>query len=375
MNTAIHSVEVWLSELLEESKVSSKMMLRWVNKDCDLMSSKFLETILKFPNVHIIAAFEIVWTNTFLASFEKGTGNHPNSVMEKWKDLFKLVMSLFEQLSEMNKSNTLTPVDIRKNNLLLTLLLSKRDLIQRFQNNYIHSTSDFNWERLMKFIWSQESGHVQIEQCFSIIDYGYEFMGVDNIGVDNPESERVWFQINESIRNHNIPLLSGVSGSGKSQTIGNLTTKLGKFCYNMNMNENVNMAVMTQFLRGVCESNVWGNMENINLLTGSIMSIISSHFQTIRTAQTIHLREFTLDNQVTRMYPEVAFLCTENIVHNNSNIKQIPLSLMTLLRKTSVQLPDMTNLLCVILRVNSFKKPVTMSRNIVRAVEYIFKII
>ena len=375
VNTSIHSVEVWLSELLEESKVSSKMMLRWVNKDCDLMSSKFLETILKFPNVHIIAAFETVWTNTFLASFEKGTGKHPNVVMEKWKDLFKLVMSLFEQLSEMNKSNTLTPVDIRKNNLLLTLLLSKRDLIQSFQNKYIHSTSDFNWERLMKFIWSQESGHVQIEQCFSIIDYGYEFMGVDNIGVDNPESERVWFQINESIRNHNIPLLSGVSGSGKSQTIGNLTTKLGKFCYNMNMNENVNMTVMTQFLRGVCESNVWGNMENINLLTGSIMSIISSHFQTIRTAQTIHLREFTLDNQVTRMYPEVAFLCTENIVQNNSNVKQIPLSLMTLLRKTSVQLPDMTNLLCVVLRVNAFKKPVTMSRNIVRAVEYIFKII
>ena len=26
----------------------------------------------------------------------------------------------------------------------------------------------------MKYIWSQESGHVQIEQCFSIIDYGYE---------------------------------------------------------------------------------------------------------------------------------------------------------------------------------------------------------
>ena len=310
-----------------------------------------------------------------MKSFENGTGKHPNFVMEKWKDLFKLVMSLFEHLTEMNKSNTLTPVDIRKNNLLLTLLLSKRDLIQRFQNKYIHSTSDFNWERQMKYIWSQESGHVQIEQCFSIIDYGYEFMGVDNIGVENPESERVWFQINESIRNHNIPLLSGVSGSGKSQTIGNLTTKLAKFCYNMNMNENVNMAVMTQFLRGVCESNVWGNMENINLLTGSIMSIISSHFQTIRTAQTIHLREFTLDNQVTRMYPEVAFLCTENILQNNNNVKQIPLSLMTLLRKTSVQLPDMTNLLCVILRVNSFKKPVTMSRNIVRAVEYIFKII
>ena len=375
VNTAIHSIEIWLSELLEESKVSSKLMLRWAHKDCDLLSSNFLESILKFPNVHIIAAFEMVWTDVFQTCFEKGLNKHPNHVMEEWKGLFKLVMSLFEQLSEMNRSNSLTPVDIRKHNLLLTLLLSKRDLIQKFQSNYIHSKADFNWEKLLKYIWSQESGHVQIEQCFSITDYGYEFMGVDSVGVDNPESERVWFQINESIRNHNIPLLSGVPGSGKSQAIGNLATRLAKFCYNMNMNENFNMNVMTQFLRGVCESNIWGNMENINLLTGSIMSIISSHFQTIRTAQTIHLREFTLDNQVTRMYPEVAFLCTENIVPGSNHLKKIPLSLKTLLRKTSVQLPDMTNLLCVILRVNAFKKPVTMSRNLVKAVENVFKII
>ena len=90
-------------------------------------------------------------------------------------------------------------MDIKKNNILLTLLLSKRDLIQKFQNNYIHTTADFNWEKQLKYIWNKEAGHVQIEQCFSIIDYGYEFMGVDSIGVENPESSRVWFQINESI--------------------------------------------------------------------------------------------------------------------------------------------------------------------------------
>ena len=366
VNTTIHTIEVWLSELLEESKVSSKLMLRWAHEDCDLKSSNFLRTILKFPNILIVAAFEIVWTATFQSVLESGQDQHPNHVMESWKKMFTLVMSLFEQLSDMNKASSLSAVEQRKNNLLLTLLLSKRDLIQRFQSNYIHSSSDFNWEKLLKYIWSRDSGHVQIEQCFSIIDYGYEFMGVESIGIDNPESERVWFEINEAIRNHNIPQLSGLPGSGKSQIIGNLSIRLAKFCYNIYMNESFTMAVMTQFLRGVCESNIWGNMENINLLSQSIMSIISSHFQTIRTAQTIHLREFTLDGQVTRMYPGVAFLCTENLVQGARSLKQIPLSLRTLFRKTSVQLPDMANLVCCILRVNAFKKPVTMSRNLVK---------
>ena len=298
VNTTIHTIEVWLSELLEESKVSSKLMLRWAHEDCDLESSNFLRTILKFPNILIVAAFEIVWTAMFQSVLENGKDQHPNHVMESWKKMFKLVMSLFEQLSDMNKASSLSAVEQRKNNLLLTLLLSKRDLIQRFQSNYIHSSADFNWEKLLKYIWSRDSGHVQIEQCFSIIDYGYEFMGVESIGIENPESERVWFEINEAIRNHNIPQLSGLPGSGKSQIIGNLSTRLAKFCYNIYMNESFTMQVMTQFLRGVCESNIWGNMENINLLSQSIMSIISSHFQTIRTAQTIHLREFALDGQV-----------------------------------------------------------------------------
>ena len=101
---------------------------------------------------------------------------------------------------------------------------------------------------------------------------------------------------------------------GKSQLVGDLATRLARCCYTIHLNGNFTFDVMTRFLRGVCESNLWGFMENINLLTRSVMSVISSHFQTIKTAQTIHLREFTLDQQTTRMFPGVAFLCTENIV-------------------------------------------------------------
>ena len=109
-----------------------------------------------------------------------------------------------------------------------------------------------------------------------------------------------------------LPLLTFFLG--KSQLVGDLATRLAKCCYTIHLNANFSMTVMTRFLRGVCESNLWGFMENINLLTRSVMSVISSHFQTIKTAQTIHLREFTLDQQTTRMFPGVAFLCTENIV-------------------------------------------------------------
>ena len=110
-------------------------------------------------------------------------------------------------------SGHLTGAERRKNDLMLTLLLGKRDLLQSFLSIYVHSSNDFNWEKLLKYVWSLETGTVQvifesslfccdlecstfpqIEQCFSIIDYGYEFMGVDRIGIENPESEKVTLQ-------------------------------------------------------------------------------------------------------------------------------------------------------------------------------------
>ena len=375
VNTTIHPIETWLAELLEESKVSTKLLLRLAHKECELESPGFLRSLSKFANILIIAAFEMVWTEKFQTVLETGKNKHPNDIMEEWKNLYKMSINLFDQLAETTRTGNLSNAEKRKNMLILVLLLSKRDLIQNFLNNYIHTTGDFIWEKLLKYIWSKDSGHVQIEQCFSIIDYGYEFMGVDSVGIQNPESDKVWFQINEAIRNHNIPQLSGVPGTGKSQMIKDLASRLAKFCFNIHLNENFTMEAMTQFLRGICESNMWGNMENINLLKVSIMSVISSHFQTIKTAQTIHLREFTLDNQVTRMYPGVAFLCTENLVEGAPSLKKIPLSLRTLFRKTSVQLPDMQCLICSLLRVSAFKKPVTMSTNLVRAVEYVFQIV
>ena len=106
---------------------------------------------------------------------------------------------------------------------------------------------------------------------------------------------------------------------------------MAKCCYTIHLNGNFTFDVMTRFLRGVCESNLWGLMENINLLTRSVMSVISSHFQTIKTAQTIHLREFTLDLQTTRMFPGVAFLCTENIVQVSQLISTSHDYILTLL--------------------------------------------
>ena len=59
-------------------------------------------------------------------------------------------------------SGHLSGAERRKNHLILTLLLGKRDLLQSFLSIYVHSINDFNWEKLLKYVWSLETGTVQV---------------------------------------------------------------------------------------------------------------------------------------------------------------------------------------------------------------------
>ena len=97
--------------------------------------------------------------------------------MEEWKKLYKMVNSLFDEVTtkilpmyfilisaKVSTANSghLSAAERRKNDLILTLLLGKRDLLQSFLSIYVHSINDFNWEKLLKYVWSLETGTVQV---------------------------------------------------------------------------------------------------------------------------------------------------------------------------------------------------------------------
>jgi hypothetical protein len=65
-----------------------------------------------------------VWHGALAGVLEKGRAQHPNDVMEEWKKLYKLVNSLFDEVAAASSGQLSVP-ERRKNDLILTLLLSK----------------------------------------------------------------------------------------------------------------------------------------------------------------------------------------------------------------------------------------------------------
>ena len=362
VNTEKQPIEAWLSNLTEEMKISMKLMARLALKNCQLEKESFFEDLKEFPVVLAVAIFDKLWNDEFVKAFETHqAANDDFKILEEWRRLYMFCNELLQKL--MDKKD-LTGVEYKRNCLYIKMVLSKKDLIDSFLNTCLSSESDFNWEKIMKYYWNDEIFALEIRQGNHGIDYGYEFMGVDNFAVHNPESDRVWFLINETIKNHNIPYLSGPTGIGKTAIIEDLGMKLGRAWRSIALSEMFTIDSVNRYMRGICESNFWGIMENINILKMSVMSVISSHFQTIKTAQTLHLREFSLSGKLTSMSPKVVFVCTENEVHGAKSLKAIPLSLKIVFRKVSVQLPNMEKLFSIVMRVKGIKYPVTMSKQL-----------
>ena len=364
VNVDNHPVEVWLSTLVEEAKVSMKLMVRLALQDCRFNSTEFITSLMKFPNVLSIAIYEKLWTDQFENAFQNNDNGNPLSILEEWK---KLYFKSCQQLEMLQDHKNLSGREQVKNCFYMTMIIAKRDLIDSFLNLSLSSEKDFNWEKIMKYYWSEENYTLEVKQGFFELDYGYEFMGVTNLSINNLESERIWFLINETIRNHNIPCLSGAPMTGKTAIIEDLGKKLGKGWKAISSNQNFTVESLIRFMRGICESNLWGIIDNVNLLKFSVMSEISSHFQAIKTAQTLYLREFALNGKLTKMSPRVAFICTESNLRGSYQLQPLPLSLRTMFRRVSVEIPNMEKLFSTIMRINGLKYPVTMSKHLISA--------
>ena len=370
VNTENHPIEIWLSNLIEEVRHTMKLTFVYGLKYCKIDEESFFENLSNNPKILAIAIFEKLWTDLFLQAFDATGCEFP--VLTEWKRLYEFSANLLQSLVD---PSGLFANDKSQLHFLVKLVTAKKDLIDYFLNIGLRSKLDFHWERQMKYIWNQENGILEIHQGFCEIDYGYEFMGISDISVHSPESERVWFLINEIIRNHNIPYLSGIPGAGKTTLIEDLGKKLGKGWRSISLTENFTTDSVVRYMRGICESNLWGILENINILKSSLMSVISSHFQTVKTAQILYLREFSLDNKLTTMSSKVAFICTESYIENTPELTEIPLSLKILFRKINVQVPKMEKLFTSIMRIEGLKYPVTMSTQLLATTKIITEVL
>ena len=88
--------------------------------------------------------------------------------------------------------------------------------------------------------------------------------------------------------------VAGPSGTGKTATVKDLAKALGLLCVVTNCSEGMDCKALGKILCGLCQCGAWGCFDEFNRLEASVLSVLSTQLQTVRSAVLHRLKRFNV---------------------------------------------------------------------------------
>jgi dynein heavy chain len=131
-----------------------------------------------YPAQVVIAIDQVVWTQCCTTALMQMEGKHENIIVNMQAMETFLLFSL-KQIDAM-VDLVRTPIDRQQRTLLgalLTIDVHARDVTRALVSRGIHSLSDFEWTKQLRYYWDEQEDDVLVKQTNSSFKYGYEYLG------------------------------------------------------------------------------------------------------------------------------------------------------------------------------------------------------
>ncbi|XP_012272400.1 dynein heavy chain 10, axonemal [Orussus abietinus] len=334
-------IEEWMVLALAEMKRSNRYLTKKAVHDYGKVRRPRSEWILDFQGMMILAANQIWWTAETENVFDKIAKGEKRAMKEYLQELNKRL----DELVTLMGGDTLTNNDRKKIDTLLTIDVHIRDIVDCFVRDSIMDAIEFEWESQLRFYWVHDLDNVWMHQCTGAFEYGYEYMGLNGRLVVTPLTDRIYLTITQALSMQLGGAPAGPAGTGKTETTKDLAKALGLLCIVTNCGEGMDYVAIGKTLGGLAQCGAWGCFDEFNRIDISVLSVISTQLQTIRSALQIKAKRFMFENQDIVLDPKVGIFITMNPGYAGRT--ELPESVKALFRPVVCIVPD-KEMICLI---------------------------
>eukprot|EP01059_Diplonema_ambulator_P016442 TRINITY_DN279_c0_g1_i2.p1 TRINITY_DN279_c0_g1~~TRINITY_DN279_c0_g1_i2.p1 ORF type:complete len:4165 (+),score=1710.28 TRINITY_DN279_c0_g1_i2:209-12703(+) len=277
VNTEGLPVERWLTNVLAEVRSTLQGLLK--ASVFHYPKKPRLQWIDESKGMCSLAGSQIWWTYQVEDSFVKVKKGKKNAV----KDLVvKLSSQLDEMVMEMDKQ--LTSVQRKKINTLIIVDVHGRDIVDRFVRDAILDARDFAWESQLRFYWKKDIDNCVIGQCTALLNYGYEFQGLNGRLVITPLTDRCFMTLTQALSYHLGGAPGGPAGTGKTESVKDLAKSLSYYCVVFNCGEGLDYKAMAGIFCGLGQCGAWGCFDEFNRIELPVLSVVSEQLRSMQDA-------------------------------------------------------------------------------------------
>ena len=244
-------------------------------------------------------------------------------------------------------------------NLIISTSYLESEVEKLIENN-VCTTQDFFWKSHFRYYWEEENLMLRIVEASFM--YGYEYFGSYERLVMTSLTEKCYQVLSVALHQIKGGSVEGPSGTGKSETIKDLSKACGKQCIVFNCSEGLDYRPLGKFIKGLACSGAWSCFDEFHRIKRSVLSIVSHDILTLQRGVQAKMSSIALGETDIILNPTCAIFLT--MKSQNSLGEKFPHNFRALFRGVAMMRPDSRKIAEVCLTSKGFKESRTLSRKL-----------
>ena len=244
-------------------------------------SSQLSRLILNFPSQICLLDIQIQWSKDCKDALSRAKVEK-NIMVYTSKRNATLLSDLLSLLS----GNNFEQMSMKRGSveLLVMVQIFQRDRFDSLVQDKATSPYDFDFQKLVKFYWKDDSLDITVSIAHIELDYGFEFLGIQDRIVATPQTDRCFVALACAVGAGIGSTVTGPSGTGKSALIKDLGKTTGRFVFVFHGTALFESSMLDNILKGLASSGAWGCLEQFTNLELRVLSVCAQQITTLFAA-------------------------------------------------------------------------------------------